>query len=430
MYAFLAKLRYRIAGVRLLSLVTVPAMIALLLMGLAFVLIWMETLREEVAETLWPLDISYDTATSFLSVVATGAITALSLAYSLVLVVFTLAAGNIGPRLLKRFSTDRVNQVTAGLFGGTFLHALTTLYATEPGFVPQLAIGGTGFLAVLSVAQLIYFVREVSTSVSIDDEIAEIANGLERDIGRLIAGGETTSVTLDEDRIDFSHTLRTERSGYIGHVDWHRLATLAAEEDVVVKFAERRGRFLIRGQTLLHLSDAIGDDSVAAMRNCIEIAEARSMRDNIEFSIHLLLEIALRALSPGVNDTFTAITCVDRLSSALAGPAESGMRQQVMPDDDGVPRVLVPGMSAADLIGTAYHPMRRASRDNVLMARHLADALVRLAEVARDEVRAALEEHARLLLREIEANDFLPEDLAFVRQRLAPLLEPGAAAEA
>lgn len=115
------------------------------------------------------------TVHTLLSVIATAAMTALSLTYSLVLVVFTLAAGNIGPRLIKRFTSDLVNQITAGIFGGTFVYSVGALLLLGDNRNPTLTAYVATLLAIVSMLQLVYFVRNVSTSISIDDEVAGIA---------------------------------------------------------------------------------------------------------------------------------------------------------------------------------------------------------------------------------------------------------------
>ena len=416
----IARLGESVEAIKPLSLITVPAVISVLLMLSALCLIAVDAYADRHGVALWPVSIPYDTAKQFLNVVANGSITALSLTYSMVLIVFTLAAGNIGPRLLKRFSADRTNQVTAGLFGGSFLFSLTTLYSTRSDFVPQLTIGIGGLLAILSVAQLIYFVHDVSRSVTIDEEIADIAKGLERDLGNMTDEEERDRTSPIP--ADFPFTILSARTGYLGSVDWQVLSQIARQNDVVVKLAEKQGAFIIEDQPLALLTDELPEHAIAGIREAIEFDESRSTRHNIEFSIHLLIEIALRALSPAVNDTYTAIACIDRLSSSLAGPVKSALREELARDEAGAVRVVVPGMSAADMISTAFSPLRRAAGGNVLMSKHIADALTRLSYVARPEILPKLKEHALLLYREVAATSSQKADVEFIRRRLGKLL--------
>ena len=168
-------------------LLTLPAGIALSLCVLPFTTMALDVYLAGCGALPAVLRFSEETARTLLTVVAGGAMTALSLTYSLVLVVFTLAAGNIGPRLLARFASEPVNQVTAGILGGTFLYSLTTLVFMKAGFVPGFTVAGSGALAIISVVQLIYFVRHVSESVSVDSEIADISHRLTKQLEMLVA---------------------------------------------------------------------------------------------------------------------------------------------------------------------------------------------------------------------------------------------------
>lgn len=420
----LATLRHRLRGTVLLSLVTVPATIALILTAAAVAVLIVESETTRRGETLWPVLIPYDTAVAFLGTVASASITALSLAYSLVLVVFTLAAGNIGPRLLRRFTEDRTNQVTAGLFGGTFLFALTIMYAATPDFVPQLGIGLAGLLAILSVAQLIYFVQQVSASVTIDEEIAKISASLEDGLKELLEDAAEAAERVPPQAVPRRvSALAAPASGYIGDIDRLGLLAIATRDDLRIWIAARQGRFVVAGQPLVYHSGKIDDEVAEEILARVGLEPSRSSRQFVEFSIHLLVEIALRALSPGVNDTFTAIACVDRISAALVEPARRGLAgETVLFDEDNHRRVFIPGMSASDLIGTAFHPLRRASETNILMSRCLADALVRLSYVAVPEVREELARHAKLLVEELETGRHQPVDVEHVTAKLSPLL--------
>ena len=143
----------------------------------------------------------------------------------------------------------------------------------------------------------------------------------------------------------------------------------------------------------------------------------------MEFSINLLVEIALRALSPGVNDTFTAIACIDRVSSALVEPVRKGLRDDIRADEDKVPRIRLPGLTLEDLMSTAFHPLRRASIGNVLMAKHLIDALARLAEIGDGDAVEIMRAHRKMVIETAQKGNLTKTDLAFLRDRRAEAFE-------
>jgi uncharacterized membrane protein len=219
--------------VTLNGLLGVPGAIAVGLWLLAFPMIWVDTQFTIIGDPLpfW-LAISAETARALLTTIASAAITTLGMVYSIMLVVFTLAAGNIAPRLLQRFSRDRVNQITAGLLGGTFLYALTVLRASGPELRPELSIAIAFLLAALSVLQVIHFVHSVSRSVTIDAEVAKISEQLERQVNSLLAETDNGNQDLDEDGLE--SVVQARQSGYVTMLNETALIELARKHDTAI----------------------------------------------------------------------------------------------------------------------------------------------------------------------------------------------------
>jgi len=403
-------------------LLTVPAFIALGIGLLPLVLVWAERQFGEGSLSPYVLHFGPDSARTILSVVAGGAMTALSLAYSLVLVVFTLAAGNIGPRLLKRFTSDLVNQVTAGIFGGTFLYALLTLLFVQADFVPKVTITGAGALAVLSVFQLIYFVRHVSISVTIDDEIAEITDKLSDALNEEYKSSAQSEETESEENEDFKNEICSRHSGYLNLVDKDELLSLAVENDTILKLNISRGSYLIKGECLFYSQSSLSDEAVEECLDLVRVEPSRSTDNKVEFSLNLLVEISLRALSPGVNDTFTALAAVDSLSGALSEiVCESSLPIRFKDQDDQV-RLILPASPPSALVSEAFCHLRRETGSNILMAEGLARAMGRLYLKATKEVQSTLEQQIVLLFKELRKSKQFDEDIAIVQSYLPPEL--------
>ena len=394
------------------ALLTVPASIALTIGAMAVPLVLIER-QIGAPDLLAPLGTS--AIRSLLTIVATGAMTALSLAYSLTLVVFTLAASSIGPRLLKRFTTERVNQVTAGLLGGTFLYALVVIGFTS-GPPPTLAAVGAGLLAIASVVQLIWFVRNVAQSVSVDDEIAEITARLRREMARLKAQVEDAPEIPEA--WHFRPVIRAERTGYLLQPDREALCELAKKADIVVRIDHPSGEYVLADTPVMSVSGDFPEDETQRLTELVRLEPARSDSGTAQFSINLLVEIALRALSPGVNDTFTALAVSEMLSGALADIAHEEPKPEVLTDADGHPRVILPGVGLRDVFGQAFHPLRRASGQNVLMAQGLAKAYGRLYTSGGQETRAVMEDHARLLVKDLQRASLASADVDSVTELL------------
>ena len=158
--------------------------------------------------------------------------------------------------------------------------------------------------------------------------------------------------------------------------------------------------------------------AAAAVHSAIVLQSYRGAVNDIRFSISILLEIALRALSPGVNDSFTAVACTDRIAAALVKPVSEGLRGDVRCDEDGVARLLVPGLSLEDLFNMTLHPLRQASRGNILMLDHLAVVLNSLYAIAGSDAKVLISAHGKALLETARAGDPIESDFEFLRQRL------------
>ncbi len=394
-------------------LLTVPASIALGIGLLPLVTVFLERQFARDAFSPFVLQFSVESAHTLLSVVATGAMTALSLAYSLVLVVFTLAAGNIGPRLLQRFTSELVNQITAGILGGTFLYAILTLLMTQPNFVPKITILGAVLLAIISVLQLIYFVRHVSQSVSVDDEIAQITKRITKQLNDLQRTSNPDGKTPA--RSKFKHDICAQKAGYVGWFDEDYLTEIAKKHDLMIWVEVSSGGFVLAGQNVAQVAGDADEDVLESIRKHITIENARSEDRSPEFSINLLVEIALRALSPGINDTYTALAVANSFSNAFAEIAEADTAPILTIDDDGDLRLILPAMSMEELLGQAFHPIRLATAGNILMAQGFARALARLYVVGGKEMRKLVKEHAGLLMQSLEASDHFDHDLQRVR---------------
>ncbi len=403
---------------------TLPALLATALLGLGALSVWVDHLADQNGFHVFAITPSAATAVDFHAAVATGAITALSLAYSLTLIVFTLAAGNIGPRLLQRFTSELTIQITAGIFGGTFLFALNALFFTRDDFVPEITTLLTAALALICVVQLIYFVRHVASNVTIDDEISAIGQSLSREIDQMMQRG-TDAPDRDASSAAnaLSYTIDAPEDGYLTRIDQPTLIGIATDCGVCLRFQTGVGGFVLAGVPLIVAEgqDRLTEDTIKALLGAISLSPSRSQAQSVDFSIRLLLEIALRGLSPGVNDTFTAIACVNRISSALSRPVSRMSDGRHLPGPDGDVRVVLPGSSVAELLDLAFSPLRDAICSNLLIATHIAGALRQLDQIAHPKAAPLLAEHAGLLLDKVAVSEFLPEDRRAIRQSLGDL---------
>lgn len=403
-------------------LLTLPAGIALMIAALPIATVSIDTWLADGFLSPFVFQFSTSSAQTILSTIAAGAMTALSLAYSLALLVFTLAAGNIGPRLLKRFTSELVPQITAGILGGTFLYSLHALLYVQNEFLPKITIAVAGFLATLSVLQLIYFVRQIANNITIDEEIADITNNLIEDLKKESSYLDNSKDKVPADK-DFGFEIKPEKSGYLNSYNRDAILSFASENDIALKLTAFDGSFVSVDDVVIRINKEINDELKSSLIDLILIESSRSNANRIEFSIRLLVEIALRALSPGVNDTYTAIAVVDSLSKAILVVSDKQKEYSIKYDEDNVARLYSYHRSAKQIVGMSFHPLRRASKDNILMAQAIAKVYSRLYESGTEKLQKIVRKHSLLLLDEIANGNHLKTDIESVSEYLLPALK-------
>lgn len=356
--------------------------------------------------------------------------------FSMTLVALSLASSQLGPRLLRNFMRDTANQVALGTFVATFVYCLLVLRtirrADEGAFVPHLSVSIGVLLAMVSIGVLIYFIHHVSVSIQADEVVARVGRELDDGIDILFPGhlgrsGSDASSAPGEAELPaaFAREARPVgalEDGYLQLIDADALMDLACEEDLQLRLERRPGHYLVKGRAMVMVwpGDRVTEGLVDRMNGAFVLGDRRTAVQDIEFSFHQLVEIALRALSPGINDPFTAIACVDRLGSALCRLARREMPSPHRFDDHGRLRLVAPGPSFEGMVDTAFNQIRQSARSNPAVAIRMLDAIAQIAGHVQSAPDAAcLQRHAGMIFR--GAREAVPEagDLAAVEARFA-----------
>lgn len=367
------------------------------------------------------LDIGPDGSRAVLSTIAGAMMSVISLVYSLTLVVFTLAAGNIAPRLLETFANNRVNQVTIGLLGATFLYSLITLYQINDDHTRRISVSIGIVMATASMFWLIYFVNDVAKRVMVDNEIGRIQQSLRQAIDTILAD-EPREKDDDENGIpdgEFEE-LRIHRSGYITAINANHLAKLAADEDVFLEILVKPGHFVIDHQPIARVFGKVDDLRAfeKKVRSAFLTGYARAPEGDLQFAVHLNIEIALRALSPGVNDSYTAISAIDHLSASLSRILRKGAPSPLIEDEGGTPRVWLETLQLSDVMSAALNPLRQNACDNVLVSLRLINSIGRMGLVSRNEHLPLLKDHLYRIGRDCNRLIVSPIDRATVARAI------------
>jgi uncharacterized membrane protein len=384
----------------------------------------------------WVNNGSADAARQILIGIAAAVITVVGLVFSITIVALTLASTQFGPRILRNFVRDRGTQLTLGTFVATFVYAVLALGSISHGatgdFVPHLSITIALGLVLASLAVLIYFIHHVAKSIQLPEVIASIAGDLsaaieaEAIVAGTNAGPEAGPSAAElERRLDESGAvIPAPRSGYLQFVAYDDLVRMATEADAVIRLYYRPGHFVVRGLPLANVwPAAAADEIVRNLERAHFTGPHRTLVQDLAFAIDQLVEIAIRALSPAVNDTFTALTCIDWLTDGLCKVAAGWNPKLVQRDRQGNVRVLAAAVSYNRFVERAFDKIRQSSTGMpAVMIRQL-DALTKvMAYTTTAEQRSALLEQADMILRSCEASVPEPSDRADVRRRYDTLV--------
>lgn len=384
---------------------------------------------------------SADGARQLLSALAAGIITVLGVIFSITIVALTLASQQFGPRMLRNFIRDLGTQLTLGTFVATFGYAILTLGAIGGGhpadpFVPQLSVTVALALVLLDVFVLIYFIHHITVSIQLPVVISSIAANLGRAIDTQFPDLRAaryppvfptgrTRVQLQDLLVEEGSAVTATRSGYLQFVGYATLVDIAAKHGAVVQLLHRPGHFVTHGLPLARVwPPATASDMLAALTRAHVTGPHRTLDQDPVFAIDQLVEIAIRALSPAVNDTFTALTCIDWLADGLCTASQRRLPDGVHRDGGGAIRVIELGPDYARMINRAYDKIRQAGAQMPAVAIRLMESLGKiLAYTATDDQRVVLQRQARMIWRASERAIAEPSDLWEIRRRYQPIAE-------
>jgi uncharacterized membrane protein len=371
-----------------------------------------------------------DVVQAMLVTIAGSMMTVTGVVFSITVVALTLAASQFGPRLLRNFMHDRGNQLVLGVFLATFVYCVLTLRvvgrASEGGFVPYLAASVAVVLAFVSLCFLIYFIHHIATSLQVTHIAYAIWTELEKSIDVLFPeelGEEPDEAPAEEDPCagEPAAVACSTRSGYIRILDEDRLLAVARDADVRVRVRRRPGDFTPVGGVLAEVfTDRSSPDGVAGeLAVCFAVGDERTPAQDVRFLLNQLNDMALRALSPGINDPRTARICVRYLGAALARIGARRFPSPLRVDEDGRLRVIAPPATFEELVRDSFDSIRIAGRGFPDVAIELLDALAQMAAAADGDERRAL---LTSIAREVEEDARCHLDQATDRERVAARL--------
>jgi uncharacterized membrane protein len=393
----------------------------------------------------WVISGSPDAARQILSSLAGAIITVVGVVFSIVIVTLTLASQQFGPRMLRTFIRDRGAQVTLGTFVATFFYAMLALISIGSTFVPHLSVTVALALTAMDLGVLIYFIHHIATAIQLPAVIASIAHELVRAIDAETAPDRrfpddslgSGSAPLDDAapvsgpsaevllaRLDRSgRVVAAPASGYLQFVRHATLVRIAAEHDAVIRLHYRPGHFLTKGHPMATVWPPEAAAAIVRRLERVHITgPLRTLSQDIAFGIDQLVEIAIRALSPAVNDTFTALTCIDWLGDSLCKIAVEWHPQSHHLDHLGTIRLITVPVSYERLVQRSFEKVRQAADGMPAVLIRQLDALSKVMAVAPPGRSQVLLDQAAMIARVSERTVPEPADQADVTARYQALL--------
>jgi uncharacterized membrane protein len=361
------------------SLWFLPSLIIIASSGLALVLIYLDTQMSRDLQQRWPylFGVSPEGSREMLATIAGSIITVAGVVFSITVLALAQASAQYTPRILRNFMGDRANQTALGVFAGIFsycLIVLRTVRSDEAAFVPSLSVLTSFALALLGIAFLISFIHHVATSLQATHIIAAAATETLKAIDHIFPEDLGEGESEDNCEVDIGRVLRGNTwhsipalsNGYIQNVDMERLLEYATRHDVVLCMERGIGDFAVAGAPLIWIASRLRpDDNAGAILNRLfTIDRHRTIEQDAPFGLRQLVDIALKALSPGVNDTTTAVTCIDYLTAVMA----KLVRRRFPPSfryNQHELRVIAVAPTFEQLWSLAFDQIRRNSRDNL-----------------------------------------------------------------
>lgn len=380
---------------------------------------------------------------AILSTIAGSSISVAGVVFSIAMVVLSMASSQFGPRLLPNFFRRKSTQVVFGGFIATFISALLVLVQVaeqDPGPSPHsYAVGLSVTFAVLSFALLVYFLQSVTSFIQVSRIIDEVAqdlvatlhdatipcDGSEEDAAA--GNGEAGMKAFEEQGV----AITAPCGGYIQAIDIEGVLDCASARELRIRTLKRAGHHVSKGDRLAMAMPATRFDqkTADALHELFVIGLERTNSQDAEYALDQLVEIALRALSPGINDPFTALNCIDRLGEALTVLAQRRFPPDLRRDGNGTARLLVNGNSDESMLAAAFNPLRQYGCAQPAVAIRLLETIAALGvRSSRPRLCRALQVHAERIRDACRREIRDSSDLEDIESRYRAAISAGRAA--
>ncbi len=357
---------------------------------------------------------SPDSARSILSTISGAMMGVAGTVFSITLVVLTLASSQFGPRLIKNFMYVRLNQIVLGAYISTYLYCLLVLNAVtdyhDYTFIPSISIIVAILAAITNIILLIVFIHNIAISLQADKVVSNISVLISNQVetlfpekmeeGKLIE--KNINISTEFSAYQKRISIKSPKSGYLQYIDTEELIEFLSKNNSLIELYHRPGAHLVEGLEIgfIYSNDNWEKDAFENINRIFEIGKIKTTQQDLESSIHQIVEIALRAISPGINDPYTAITCIDNLTAILSYLAQAKFPSKYLFDEDGNLRFIADTFEFEDILDTAFNQIRQFSGGIPSVIIRLMESLITINKFTiNDNHKKAVKKHAEMVLR-------------------------------
>jgi uncharacterized membrane protein len=410
-----------------------PAVMALGAIFLAWLVYWVDGLipNELLENSRLILAGGVDEMRTILITIATTTLATAGVVFTLLTLPLSTVAAQYGSRLLRVFLGDRTTQLVLGMFVATFVYCLAAATSIPPVEVepdaPQVTTTVGLFLMMVTFSSLIVLVQHISTMLQAPN-IAARAGAELLDVIRAEIPEVTSIEEVRQGRFESypdslaeadGYPLRVKSVGYIQYIDPETVATLARENDLMIRLLHKPGHFVRSEMTVALVWPAGGVDEQLEkqLRHAFQIGNVRTPTQDVAYAINQLAEMAVRAMSPAINDPFTAMTCMDYLGDGLALFVKQGEKASRYYDGKGKLRLLLEPVSFDELVCGAFDMLRHASCENASVLLHMVEVIEGIGQEAKiPSARQTLLHQVSMIQAESQTGKLIDQDQELIQR--------------
>ena len=396
---------------------------------------WIPASRFSDLQLISPFE--WQTLRNTLSTTASGFLGVAGVSFSITIASLTLASQQFGPRLIGTFMNDRFIQTVLGFFVATFMYCILLMQLittdTSESNPPAITALTLLLLTFVDLFLLVIFIHRICIAIQADSIIADVCDELQQRATNMypesILGVNRSSYSEAESQAQavrqleqepISLTVQSAESGYIQSVDYSELLKIAEKQDLQIAALHRAGDYLVGKTDLFNVRGEMPADGLDGqlLQDLVVLGRTRTPMQDSEFSIKQLVEIALRALSPGINDPITAMTCIDRLGSCVVVLADAALPQKHVYDARGELRLVLNVSTFEGLVQAAFNQIRQAAGGHIDIQIRLLEILGKTIRLIDDESKkSALFDQAKMLYAAADFDALQPADEQAIRER-------------